>query len=202
MQIPKLLCSLTLAIGAFAADPGVWKVAPPPPASWQRDRVKDLAARRKALMDQIGDRAVLILYAAEPRNYCAVPVRIIDYSRAVRISRKAIEKRNRAPLRREVLGMLERQIDEPPLYGPQQAVETEIDHASRNAQCKPNRIPFALGKRLALGKPRRPELPGRRKPGGLGQAAGDGGLQFHRFHAGVRACRAISMLHPVPVRGA
>ena len=69
MQIPKLFCSLFLAIGAFAADPGVWKVAPPPPASWQRDRVKDLAARRKALMDQIGDHAVLVLYAAEPRNY-------------------------------------------------------------------------------------------------------------------------------------
>ncbi len=69
MQIPKLICSLTLAIGAFAADPGAWKIAPPPPASWQRDRVKDLAARRKALMDQIGDKAVLILYAAEPRNY-------------------------------------------------------------------------------------------------------------------------------------
>ncbi|HEX7512192.1 MAG TPA: Xaa-Pro aminopeptidase [Candidatus Methylomirabilis sp.] len=29
----------------------------------------DLSARRKALMDQIGDRAVLVLYAAEPRNY-------------------------------------------------------------------------------------------------------------------------------------
>ena len=58
-----------MAIGAFAADPGIWKVAPPPPASWQRDRVADLAARRKALMDQIGDHAVLILYAAEPRNY-------------------------------------------------------------------------------------------------------------------------------------
>ena len=69
MQIPKLFCSLFLAIGAFAADPGVWKVAPPPPASWQRDRVKDLAARRKALMEQIGDHAVLVLYAAEPRNY-------------------------------------------------------------------------------------------------------------------------------------
>ena len=69
MQFPKLLCSLTLAIAAFAADTGIWKIAPPPPASWQRDRVADLAARRKALMDQIGDHAVLILYAAEPRNY-------------------------------------------------------------------------------------------------------------------------------------
>ena len=69
MQFSKLLCPLTLVITAFAADPGIWKIAPPPPASWQRDRVADLSARRKALMDQIGDRAVLILYAAEPRNY-------------------------------------------------------------------------------------------------------------------------------------
>jgi Xaa-Pro aminopeptidase len=70
MQFSKLLlCSFTLAITAFTADTGVWKIAPPPPDSWQRDRVADLSARRKALMEQIGDRAVLILYAAEPRNY-------------------------------------------------------------------------------------------------------------------------------------
>jgi hypothetical protein len=69
MQVSKLLCPLTFVITAFAADPGIWKIAPPPPASWQRDRVADLSARRKALMDQIGDRAILILYVAEPRNY-------------------------------------------------------------------------------------------------------------------------------------
>jgi len=69
MQFSKLLCPLTLVITAFAADSGIWKIAPTPPASWHRDRVADLAARRKALMDQIGDRALLILYAAEPRNY-------------------------------------------------------------------------------------------------------------------------------------
>ena len=34
-----------------------------------RDRVADLAARRKAMMEQIGDKGILILYAAEPRNY-------------------------------------------------------------------------------------------------------------------------------------
>src|SRR3954465_10969928 len=58
-----------LMIGAqlYAAD--TWKVAPPPPASWQRDRVADLTAHRKAAMDQIGEHGVLILYAAEPRNY-------------------------------------------------------------------------------------------------------------------------------------
>ena len=46
-----------------------WKVAGPPPASWQRDRVSDLAARRKAVMEKIGEKGILILYAAEPRNY-------------------------------------------------------------------------------------------------------------------------------------
>jgi Xaa-Pro aminopeptidase len=71
MQFSKLLCSLTLAACAFAADTAVWKIAPPPPASWQRDRVADLAARRRAVMEQIGDHAALILYAAEPRNYAS-----------------------------------------------------------------------------------------------------------------------------------
>src|SRR5215471_6831645 len=62
-----LACALLATGLCFAAGP--WSVAPPPPASWQRDRVADLSARRKALMDRIGPNAVLILYAAEPRNY-------------------------------------------------------------------------------------------------------------------------------------
>jgi Xaa-Pro aminopeptidase len=56
-----------LACAAYAAD--VWKVAGPPPESWQRDRVADLAAHRKAVREQIGTQSILILYAAEPRNY-------------------------------------------------------------------------------------------------------------------------------------
>src|SRR5580704_3013519 len=52
-----------------AADANLWKVAPPPPASWDRDRVADLTAHRKAMMEQMGEKGVLILYAAEPRNY-------------------------------------------------------------------------------------------------------------------------------------
>jgi Xaa-Pro aminopeptidase len=63
------VCAGSLAPRAAAADARGWKVAPPPPASWQRDRVADLSARRKAVMDQIGDHGVLILHAAEPRNY-------------------------------------------------------------------------------------------------------------------------------------
>ena len=54
---------------ARAADAGIWKVAPPPPASWERDRVADLTNRRHAAMEQIGAKGILILYAAEPRNY-------------------------------------------------------------------------------------------------------------------------------------
>ena len=61
--------ALTAASLCFAADTGVWKVAPPPPASWQRDRVADLTARRKAILDRIGSHAIVVLYAAEPRNY-------------------------------------------------------------------------------------------------------------------------------------
>jgi Xaa-Pro aminopeptidase len=65
----SLLCALAVAGLCLAADNGAWKAAPPPPASWQRDRLADLAARRHAVMDRLGAHAVLILYAAEPRNY-------------------------------------------------------------------------------------------------------------------------------------
>jgi len=60
-----LFCSLP----ALAAELSIWKVAPPPPASWNRDRLSDLAARRKAMAEQVGDKGILLLYAAEPRNY-------------------------------------------------------------------------------------------------------------------------------------
>lgn len=51
----------------YAAE--TWKVAGPPPASWQRDRLGDLAAHRKAFLEQVGEKGMAILYAAEPRNY-------------------------------------------------------------------------------------------------------------------------------------
>jgi Xaa-Pro aminopeptidase len=63
------LALVLLAWPAAAADAGIWKVTPAPPASWQRDRVADLTARRKAVAEQIGDKGILILWAAEPRNY-------------------------------------------------------------------------------------------------------------------------------------
>src|SRR5580700_4382431 len=66
----RTLALVALCAGALAAaDANIWKVAPPAPASWERDRVSDLTAHRKAMMEQMGDKGVLILYAAEPRNY-------------------------------------------------------------------------------------------------------------------------------------
>src|SRR5580700_5935467 len=66
----RTLALVALCAGALAAaDANIWKVAPPAPASWERDRVADLTAHRKATMEQMGDKAILILYAAEPRNY-------------------------------------------------------------------------------------------------------------------------------------
>lgn len=61
--------TVLMASAALAADASIWKVAPPPPASWQSGRVADLTARRQALAAQIGINGILILHAAEPRNY-------------------------------------------------------------------------------------------------------------------------------------
>jgi Xaa-Pro aminopeptidase len=62
-------CALLAAFALYGADQAAWKVAPPPPASWQRDRLEDLGHRRHAVMERVGERAMLLLYAAEPRNY-------------------------------------------------------------------------------------------------------------------------------------
>jgi len=52
-----------------AADAALWKVTPAAPPSIERGRVADLTARRKAVAEQIGEKGILILHAAEPRNY-------------------------------------------------------------------------------------------------------------------------------------
>ena len=66
----RLFLFFVLAAGSLgAADAHVWKTAGPPPESWLRDRVADLTSHRKAAMEQLGTKAILILYAAEPRNY-------------------------------------------------------------------------------------------------------------------------------------
>jgi Xaa-Pro aminopeptidase len=66
----RLLIAAAVCVGWLAAaDAALWKVTPAPPPSIERDRVTDLAARRKAVAEQIGEKGILILHAAEPRNY-------------------------------------------------------------------------------------------------------------------------------------
>src|SRR3954452_19302188 len=60
---------LLFVTAAYAAD--AWKVTPAPPVSAQRDRLPDLVAHRKAFAEQIGEKSIAILWAAEPRNYAA-----------------------------------------------------------------------------------------------------------------------------------
>ncbi|HEX3877645.1 MAG TPA: Xaa-Pro aminopeptidase [Bryobacteraceae bacterium] len=64
-----LLLAAAGALSLYAADSSIWKVTPPPPASRDAGRVADLSARRKAMAEHIGPKGILILYAAEPRNY-------------------------------------------------------------------------------------------------------------------------------------
>src|SRR5262245_8404144 len=63
------LLHLALFAAALAHGADLWRITPPAPVSAQRDRVADLTARRKAVIGQIGERGVLLLYSAEPRNY-------------------------------------------------------------------------------------------------------------------------------------
>jgi Xaa-Pro aminopeptidase len=66
----RLLTAAALCAGCLiAADAALWKVTPAVPPSIERDRVADLMARRKAAAEQIGEKGILILHAAEARNY-------------------------------------------------------------------------------------------------------------------------------------
>ena len=68
-RIRSLVLAIAFAGAALAAGGEVWTMAPAPPVSWQRDRLADLARRRAAVREHLGERGILILYAAEPRNY-------------------------------------------------------------------------------------------------------------------------------------
>jgi Xaa-Pro aminopeptidase len=66
----RILLVAALCAGSLcAADGALWKVTPAVPVSIERDRVADLTARRKAVAEQVGEKGILILHAAEPRNY-------------------------------------------------------------------------------------------------------------------------------------
>jgi len=47
----------------------IWRVAPPPPTISERDRLAELASRRADILKRIGDKGMMVLFAAEPRVY-------------------------------------------------------------------------------------------------------------------------------------
>src|SRR5262245_12715749 len=69
-----LVLALTLSTGAITAAavfnvPELWRIAPPAPNISQSDRLAELRARREEVMKRMGDKAIMILFGAEPRVY-------------------------------------------------------------------------------------------------------------------------------------
>ncbi|MBO0724779.1 MAG: aminopeptidase P N-terminal domain-containing protein [Blastocatellia bacterium] len=59
-----------IAPGALAFTvPEIWRLAPPAPKISEADRLAELRARREEVMKRMGDKAIMVLFAAEPRVY-------------------------------------------------------------------------------------------------------------------------------------
>jgi Xaa-Pro aminopeptidase len=69
-----LVLALTLSTGAVTGAaiftaPEIWRVAPPAPKISGSDRLAELRARREEVMNRMGDKAIMVLFGAEPRVY-------------------------------------------------------------------------------------------------------------------------------------
>ncbi|HEV2663507.1 MAG TPA: Xaa-Pro aminopeptidase, partial [Blastocatellia bacterium] len=54
---------------ATVLSPEIWRIAPPAPKISESDRLAELRARREEVMKRMGDKAVMVLFGAEPRVY-------------------------------------------------------------------------------------------------------------------------------------
>jgi Xaa-Pro aminopeptidase len=54
---------------ATVAAPEIWRIAPPAPKISEAERLAELRARRQEVMKRMGDKAVMVLFSAEPRIY-------------------------------------------------------------------------------------------------------------------------------------
>src|SRR5215471_21687926 len=54
---------------ATALSPEIWRIAPPAPKISEADRLAELRARREEVMKRMGDKAIMVLFATEPRVY-------------------------------------------------------------------------------------------------------------------------------------
>jgi Xaa-Pro aminopeptidase len=56
-------------VAATVLSPEIWRIAPPAPNISEADRLAELSARRQEVMKRMGDKAVMVLFGAEPRVY-------------------------------------------------------------------------------------------------------------------------------------
>ncbi|HKE02977.1 MAG TPA: aminopeptidase P N-terminal domain-containing protein [Blastocatellia bacterium] len=59
----------TEPVAATAAAPEIWRIAPSAPKISEADRLAELRARRQEVMNRMGDKAIMVLFSAEPRVY-------------------------------------------------------------------------------------------------------------------------------------
>src|SRR5262245_30836473 len=56
-------------VAAALVPPEIWRIAPPAPKISEADRLAELRARRLEVMKRMGDKAMMVLFGAEPRVY-------------------------------------------------------------------------------------------------------------------------------------
>ena len=56
-------------VAAAVLPPEIWRIAPPAPKISEADRLAELSARREDVMKRMGEKAIMILFSAEPRVY-------------------------------------------------------------------------------------------------------------------------------------
>src|SRR5215510_12950434 len=61
--------NLLKKVAATVIAPEIWRIAPPAPKISETDRLAELRARRDAVMKRMGDKAIMVLFDAEPRVY-------------------------------------------------------------------------------------------------------------------------------------
>src|SRR5215475_12991376 len=68
--VAALMLSTRISPGAAAFNvPEIWRIAPPAPKISEADRLAELRARREEVMKRMGDKAIMVLFATEPRVY-------------------------------------------------------------------------------------------------------------------------------------
>ncbi len=61
--------NLQKSFAATFTAPEIWRIAPPAPKVSEADRLAELRSRRQEVMKRMGDKAVMVLFGAEPRVY-------------------------------------------------------------------------------------------------------------------------------------